>query len=55
MGRAIRNDRYRMVEWKVADAQESAAEYELYDYRVSALEKKNLADSNPEMMKAILA
>ncbi len=58
IGRAIRTDRYRMVEWKVAGAPGSEAEYELYDYDSSALEKKNIADSNPEvleMMKAILA
>ena len=58
VGRAIRNDRYRMVQWKVAGAPESEAEYELYDYRSSTLEKKNIADSNPEVleeMKSILA
>ncbi len=58
IGRAIRTDRYRMVEWKRAGAPEKTAQFELYDYKVDALEKKNIAASNPEVlsrMKAILA
>lgn len=58
IGRAIRTERYRMVEWKPAGAPEHDAEYELYDYQASALEKKNIAASNPEVlaeMKSILA
>jgi len=58
IGRAIRTDRYRMVEWKSAGALESEAEYELYDYKIDRLEKTNIAKSNPEVlskMKAILA
>jgi iduronate 2-sulfatase len=58
IGRAIRTDRYRMVEWKRAGAPEKTAQYELYDYKEDALEKKNIAASNPEVlsrMKAILA
>ncbi|VGO13292.1 Choline-sulfatase [Pontiella desulfatans] len=58
IGRAIRTERYRMVEWKPAGAPKSKAEYELYDYKVDKLEKKNIAKSNPEVlskMKAILA
>jgi iduronate 2-sulfatase len=58
IGRAIRTDRYRMVEWKRAGAPEKTAQFELYDYKEDALEKKNIAASNPEVlsrMKAILA
>jgi iduronate 2-sulfatase len=58
VGRAIRSDRYLMVEWKVPDHPETSAEYELYDYRVDKLEKKNVAGAMPEVlsqMKAILA
>lgn len=56
--RSVRTDRYRMVEWKRAGAPESKAQYELYDYKEDALEEKNIAASNPEVlsrMKAILA
>ena len=41
-----------------AGAPEKTAEFELYDYEEDALEKKNIAASNPEVlsrMKAILA
>ncbi len=58
LGRAIRTERYRMIEWKVPGAVESSAEYELYDYKADALEKKNIASSHPEVLsqiKAILA
>ncbi|MGY8770279.1 MAG: iduronate-2-sulfatase, partial [Pirellulales bacterium] len=58
IGRAIRTDRYRMVEWKRAGAPESKTQVELYDYKEDTLEKKNIAASNPEVlsrMKAILA
>lgn len=58
IGRAIRTDRYRMVEWKQAGAPADAAEYELYDYQVDELEKVNLAGSRPDVLarlKAILA
>lgn len=58
IGRAIRTERYRMVQWKPAGAPEDKAEYELYDYRFDGLEKKNIAKLNPEVlsrMKAVLA
>ena len=58
IGRAIRTDRYRLVEWKIPGKPESTAQYELYDYETDALEKKNLAETHPEVlerMKAILA
>lgn len=58
IGRAIRTERYRMVEWKVPGEPESTAEYELYDYSVDKVEKKNLANERPAVlaeMKAILA
>lgn len=58
IGRAVRTDRYRMVEWKVPGAPDVAAEYELYDYQADKLEQKNLANDKPELlsrMKAVLA
>ncbi|MEM7312220.1 MAG: sulfatase [Planctomycetota bacterium] len=58
LGRAIRTERYRMVEWRAIGAAKSSAEYELYDYEADPLETKNLATEKPDVvaeMKAILA
>lgn len=58
IGRAIRTDRYRLVEWKEAGASVDAAEFELYDYQIDPLETKNLATEQPAVvvaMQAILA
>lgn len=57
LGRAIRTERYRLVEWKSPGKAESA-EYELYDYQTDPLETKNLAASHPDvvaMLKRTLA
>jgi len=43
LGRAIRTERYRMVEWKVPGSSADTAEFELYDYVADPLETKNLA------------
>lgn len=58
IGRAVRNDRYRLVEWKVAGTPDATAEYELYDYRTDPMETKNRAVSEPKTvarMRALLA
>jgi iduronate 2-sulfatase len=58
LGRAIRTDRYRMVEWKQPGKPASVAEYELYDYQADPLETRNLAGEHPEVLarlKAMLA
>jgi len=58
MGRAIRTDRYRLVQWLGENESTDRAEYELYDYQTDPLEKRNLADANPavvERLKRILA
>lgn len=58
LGRAIRTDRYRLVEWKKIGEPVESAEYELYDYQNSAVEMKNIAKDNPSVlgkMKKILA
>lgn len=50
LGRAIRTERYRMVEWRTFDASEETAEYELYDYLVDPDEKENLAAVKPQIL-----
>ena len=58
LGRAVRTERYRMVEWKKFGAPTETAEYELYDYQDDPLETKNLAGKRSEVMarlKAMLA
>jgi iduronate 2-sulfatase len=58
IGRAIRTERYRLVEWKVPGAAQETAEYELYDYRTDPRETKNRAAEQPKVvaeLKAILA
>ena len=58
MGRAIRTERYRLVEWKQPRASADSAELELYDYEKDPLETKNLAAEQPETvqeLRAILA
>ena len=58
LGRAVRTERYRMVEWKEFGAATETAAYELYDYQDDPLETKNLAGERSEVMarlKAMLA
>ncbi|HBJ33953.1 MAG TPA: iduronate-2-sulfatase, partial [Planctomycetaceae bacterium] len=58
IGRAIRDARYRLVEWKVPGKSADSAEIELYDYQADPLETANLADTNPQVvhsMRALLA
>lgn len=51
LGRAIRTERYRLVQWKdTADT----AEYELYDYQTDPLETKNLVDDRPQAVAALM-
>ena len=55
LGRAIRTERYRMVEWKRFGASAEEAQYELYDYRNDPLETVNLASERPEVMAKMIA
>jgi iduronate 2-sulfatase len=55
MGRAIRTDRYRLVEWKVPGAPPESAAIELYDYTAGWVEKKNLTDEKPEIVRELRA
>lgn len=58
MGRAIRTERYRLVEWKEPGAPADAADLELYDYQADPDERKNLAAERAEVvarLRAILA
>jgi len=50
LGRAIRTDRYRMVEWKAPGASSDTAEYELYDYQTDPLETVNIAASQSDVL-----
>ncbi len=55
LGRAIRTERYRMVQWKNPGQDEDDAEYELYDYEADPLETKNLAGKHPELVAELAA
>jgi iduronate 2-sulfatase len=53
IGRALRTERYRLVEWKVPGKDADTAVYELYDYQVDPGENKNLADEQPELVREL--
>ena len=58
LGRALRTDRYRLVEWKIPGAPAEDAIFELYDYQADPDESRNLAAEQPEVvaeLRAILA
>ncbi len=58
IGRAVRTDRYRLVEWKEPGAAPATAELELYDYQDDPTETRNLATERPEVvaeLRSILA
>ncbi len=53
LGRAIRTERYRMVEWKKPGQPTATAEYELYDYQADPHETRNLAGERPQVLEAL--
>ncbi|WP_353620847.1 sulfatase/phosphatase domain-containing protein [Rhodopirellula sp. JC639] len=55
LGRAIRTERYRMVEWKKPGDARDTAEIELYDYQSDPLETKNIAATAPETVAMLRA
>lgn len=55
MGRAIRTERYRLVEWKKPGSPAEQAELELYDYTADPLERENLAARMPDVVKDLRA
>ncbi|CAN5466866.1 sulfatase [soil metagenome] len=55
LGRAIRTERYRLVEWKAAGDDAGSADYELYDYQTDPHETRNHAAENPEALAALKA
>ncbi len=55
LGRAIRTDRYRLVEWKNFQDAQAKVEYELYDYQLDPHETQNLAKEQPEILQQLQA
>jgi iduronate 2-sulfatase len=55
LGRAIRTDRHRLVEWKNPGAPDDTAELELYDYDTDPHETANLAATQPELVASLRA
>jgi iduronate 2-sulfatase len=55
LGRAIRTDRHRLVEWRKFGAAAGTAELELYDYTTDSAETKNVAASQPEVVSKLRA
>ncbi|MDP4777958.1 MAG: sulfatase [Opitutales bacterium] len=55
LGRAIRTDRYRLVDWRPIGNPDAAPVYELYDYSKGQVETNNIANSNPEVVSELSA
>mgnify|MGYP002823023285 CR=1 FL=1 len=54
LGRAIRTDRYRLVQWRSLRNASQPVELELYDYANDSVERRNLAAEKPEILKELL-
>jgi iduronate 2-sulfatase len=55
IGRAVRTNRHRLVEWKIPGAARESAEIELYDYSADPAETRNLASEQPETVRRLAA
>ena len=55
MGRAIRTEQYRLVEWKKIGSPTNSAEYELYDYINDPGETQNLASEQSDTLHRLAA
>ncbi|HUG68890.1 MAG TPA: sulfatase-like hydrolase/transferase [Pirellulaceae bacterium] len=55
LGRAIRTERYRLVEWNNVGEPSELAELELYDYETDPLETRNLAAQQPQVVAELRA
>jgi iduronate 2-sulfatase len=55
LGRAVRTERYRLVEWKKPGEKAETAEFELYDYEKDPQEIGNLASAQPEIVHKLQA
>ncbi len=55
MGRAIRTEQYRLIEWKKIGDPTNSTEYELYDYINDPGETQNLASEQPETLHRLAA
>ena len=53
LGRAIRTERHRLVEWREFGAPLESSEYELYDYETDPLEKRNLASVHVDVVQKL--
>ncbi len=54
LGRAIRTDRHRLVQWKKIGEAPATAELELYDCAGGPVEQQNIAAENPRIVAALL-
>ena len=55
LGRAVRTDRYRLVEWNGFGGSPETADYELYDYETDPGETRNLASEKPAVVRELAA
>lgn len=55
LGRAIRTERYRLVQWRNPAEGEDAAVYELYDYQLDPHETRNHAETQPQVVAELAA
>jgi iduronate 2-sulfatase len=55
LGRAIRTERYRFVEWKSIRTPAEPADLELYDYLNDPAETVNVAAQQPEVVARLCA